>query len=343
MDFYGDMFPHDELEIHIVKEAHLQCLRRLLIGDVGQQSRLFLWAYKFDVIPVELIRNIHEEFFHSENTAQTSRIQVKDNSTHYTPTSLADFVLSHTLTVERLRHEPRVMDSACGSGIFLVECFKRIVRYHIASHPEVHVDQEFLKGIIARQIAGMDVNGDALRIAALSLNLAYLGFLDPSDILEQQKLPVLIVNRNQTKADVEYLKRLLPRGWRQGGPGDLGMLLRIFAIFVSECTRAHSVGSCAGYHGNNGRTAQRSMAGSDRSQVCSGGRGETRSAIRTWRLDQNGQITLPAHRYAQDWHHVVADYPDDHGGGVGGARGLHSPGGKKFHVFRASQPGVAVE
>ncbi len=209
IDFNGDMFPHDELEIHIVKEVHLQCLRKLLIGDVGQQLRLFLWAYKFDVIPVELISNIYEEFFHSENAAQTSRVQVKDNSTHYTPASLVDFVLSHTLTVERLRQDPRVLDPACGSGIFLVESFKRIVRYHIASHPETRVNQKFLKRIIARQIAGMDVNGDALRIAALSLNLAYLGFLDPPDILEQRKLPVLIVKRNQMKADVEYLDVLV--------------------------------------------------------------------------------------------------------------------------------------
>jgi hypothetical protein len=58
-DFNGDMFPTDKDEEKEVKAEHLLVLEKFLIGDVQDQESLFFWAYKFDIIPIELISNIY--------------------------------------------------------------------------------------------------------------------------------------------------------------------------------------------------------------------------------------------------------------------------------------------
>ena len=61
-----------------------------------------------------------------------------DNSgTHYTPQKgFIEYVLSTVLTRKVLSEKPRICDPACGSGIFLVEAFRRIVRDEMAERGE---------------------------------------------------------------------------------------------------------------------------------------------------------------------------------------------------------------
>jgi hypothetical protein len=82
------------------------------------------------------------------------------------------------------------MDPACGSGIFLVEAFRRIVRYQVgkARRPLTRAE---LRGILRKQIAGMDVSSEAVRVAAFSLYLAMLHYLEPPNILANKELPHL--------------------------------------------------------------------------------------------------------------------------------------------------------
>ena len=54
-DFNGDMFPSDLDERQAVDVQHLRLLQGFLRGDVDRQQSLFFWAYKFDIIPIELI------------------------------------------------------------------------------------------------------------------------------------------------------------------------------------------------------------------------------------------------------------------------------------------------
>jgi hypothetical protein len=78
-DFNGDMFPKDEEEKRHVTEDHLRQLQDLLLGNAHEgQLKLFFWAYDFEIIPIELISNIYEEFYHVSN-------EVDDKGTHYTP------------------------------------------------------------------------------------------------------------------------------------------------------------------------------------------------------------------------------------------------------------------
>jgi hypothetical protein len=57
-----------------------------------------------------------------------------------------------------------------------------------------------LRTILREQIAGVDVQPEAIRVAAFSLYLALLHYLDPPDILGQ-RLPTLIYSADRRTTD----------------------------------------------------------------------------------------------------------------------------------------------
>jgi len=192
-DFNGDMFPSDPDERKAVGINHLKLLQGFLRGDTDEQQSLFFWAYRFDIIPIELISSIYEEFY------LTANADTGNHGTHYTPSSLVRFVLSQVLTPECLEKKPRILDPCCGSGIFLVEAFRRIVRYNFFKKGKMPSSTE-LRKIIKDQLAGIEVNEEAVRVAAFSLYLALLHFQTPPAISEQikkgKRLPSLKYQRN---------------------------------------------------------------------------------------------------------------------------------------------------
>lgn len=197
-DFNGDTFNTDETEEQIVNQTHLDLLQNFLVGEGNDSQRpLYLWAYRFDVIPIDLISSIYEEFYHSENLIDSKTQKLKDGKgTHYTPSSLVEFVLAQTLTLNVLKKRPRVLDPACGSGIFLVESFRRMVRYELFVKNKKVLALEDLLHILRTQIAGIEINSEAVKIAAFSLYLSLLHYLNPPSILSYVKkggkLPYLI-------------------------------------------------------------------------------------------------------------------------------------------------------
>ena len=194
-DFNGDMFYDIDTERGEVTDNHLNKLRGLLFGDVGIQRKLFFYSYKFNIIPLSLISSICEEFYHNEPISENERKNnAKKTGAFYTPPVLVEFLLSRILTTNVLKTKPRILDPACGSGIFLVEAFRRIVRLYVKEEKKLNFTG--LKEIIKKQISGIEINEDAARITAFSLNLALLNYLDPPSIIEQIKkknrLPNLI-------------------------------------------------------------------------------------------------------------------------------------------------------
>jgi len=199
-DFNGDMFPEDEDEQNDVSQEHLNLLQAFLCGT-AVHPQLFFFAYKFDIIPIELISSIYEEFYHTENTNQG------DSGTHYTRPCLVEFILSQVLTQERLADNPTILDLACGSGIFLVEAFRRIVRYR-SQKQKSRLNWSQLKKIIRNQIVGIEINEEALRVAVFSLYLAFMHYLEPKDILEHigkgRRLPSLILQKEVMDDDDHF-------------------------------------------------------------------------------------------------------------------------------------------
>jgi type I restriction-modification system DNA methylase subunit len=193
-DFNGDLFPLSAEEREIIQDKDIILLRNFLLGQrMDEYPDLFFWAYQFDIIPIELISSIYEEFYHEHS-------EKEESGTHYTPTPLVDFVLSECLTPARLEAGARVLDPACGSGIFLVEAFKRIVYYECQRRgiPDVtQLPREELTQLLTDRIAGIDLNKSAVQVAAFSLYLAFLDFRKPRDIRSNKVLPKLVYEPDQ--------------------------------------------------------------------------------------------------------------------------------------------------
>ena len=200
-DFNGDMFPNVDEEEKVVRDKHLKMIQGLLYGDAGIQKKLFFYSYNFNIIPLDLISSIYEEFYHPSSSDEDKKKKVREDGAYYTPSVLAEFVISRVLTPDFLAKAPRVLDPACGSGIFLVEAFRRIVRYewHKRKRP---LSFDELKEILKEQIAGIEVNEEAARITAFSLYLSMLHYLDPPAIDQQikigNKLPNLIATTSKS-------------------------------------------------------------------------------------------------------------------------------------------------
>jgi hypothetical protein len=176
-DFNGDTFPVGD-EQRYLHQHHLTRLRDFLLGvRSGDEPELFFFAYNFKIIPIELISSIYEEFYNE-------RVGDDENQgSHYTPPALVEFILANTLTPAVLATKPRVLDPACGSAIFLVEAFRRMVRHLCAKTGRERPSRQDLRAILHDQIAGMDINEEAIRVAAFSLYLAFLHYQHPREIL----------------------------------------------------------------------------------------------------------------------------------------------------------------
>lgn len=183
-DFNGDMFLVGLDEQELVHQRHLDLLRVLLTGrGLDPQTPLFLWAYDFGVVPTSLISSMYEHFYRIDTN--------DDQGTHYTPPELVEFALGRVLTDEVLEASPRICDPACGSGIFLVEAFRRMVG-HASSAKGRWLNSGELKELLLSRLVGVDVNPEAIRLAAFSLYLTYLNYQEPRDILHAGPLPHLI-------------------------------------------------------------------------------------------------------------------------------------------------------
>jgi hypothetical protein len=190
-DLNGDMFPDVAAEECVVTQEHLRKIQGLLFGDTDRQNSLFFYAYDFEIVPIDLISSIYEEFYHHKSSSH------EEHGAYYTPPVLVEFLVKQVLTPERLATSPTVLDLSCGSGIFLVEAFRRIVRQRIARQGRRLRFGE-LKKILCGQLRGIDVNPEAIRVAAFSLYLSLLHYVDPPDVHEQirrgNRLPKLVAN-----------------------------------------------------------------------------------------------------------------------------------------------------
>lgn len=169
--FNGDLFPVEESEKH-VNEGHLELLLSFLNQTDLETGQLSLWSYNFEYIPIELISNIYDIFLDNR----------RKSGSYYTPLLLADFILEETMGDDFIRPNMTVLDPACGSGIFLVGAYRRLIqawkRENGKPCPEV------LNHILQNSIFGVDKNSEAVRIATFSLYLEILNHLSNKQVRE---------------------------------------------------------------------------------------------------------------------------------------------------------------
>ena len=166
--FNGDMFPSEETTTPNPK--HLNRVAEFLEGVNSETGQTTLFPYQFDVIPVELISLIYEQFVHADTSTHNSD---PGNDVFYTRLPLVSLVLDEI--TEGLTGEETVLDLTCGSGVFLVEALRRLV--DLRSNGQER-SRELIRSTLYGQIYGVDISEAAVRVAAFSLYLAALE-LDP--------------------------------------------------------------------------------------------------------------------------------------------------------------------
>jgi type I restriction-modification system DNA methylase subunit len=184
--FNGSMFDDSlEDERPQIDEGHMDILQRFLEGDDLDTHQLTFdfWAYDFSIIPVETVSAIYEDFLGAEDEQQQRK-----SGAYYTPKHLAEMVVDVATEGWSLLGK-RILDPACGSGIFLVILFNRIAEQWRRKNQRVHniTRAEALLEIIHKQLCGIDVNETACRIACFSLYLAFLDQLKPREIRELEE------------------------------------------------------------------------------------------------------------------------------------------------------------
>lgn len=171
--FNGDMFPPSSVRSTPTKR-HLVRVAEFLEAVDPDSKQTSLFPYQFDVIPIELISSIYEQFAHSVSSGVSSRSNdALSNGVHYTRLSVVSLVLDEVM--HDLTGEETVLDLTCGSGVFLVEALRRLVHLRSAGEPPT---REIIRSTLYKQVYGVDISEAAVRVAAFSLYLAALE-LDP--------------------------------------------------------------------------------------------------------------------------------------------------------------------
>jgi hypothetical protein len=134
------------------------------------------WGFvDFAHVPVGLLSQVYERYAHEHFEKHA-----KDESVHYTPHHIANYVVSQAFegVTTRAKDQVRVLDPAAGAGVFLVLAFRRLIaeRWKATNR---RPEKDEIRTILYEQIRGFDINEHALKLSALSLYLTALE-LDPN-------------------------------------------------------------------------------------------------------------------------------------------------------------------
>ena len=209
--FNGEAFLLEDNHLQNIPKEAFYILGRLIRGTEIATGQMSLFdIYDFSIIPVEFISNVYEHFIGSENQAK--------KGAYYTPVFLVDYIIKETVEeyfkANKNEHTCKVLDPACGSGIFLVQALRRMIERYQKIKNLTFTKTNVLKKIAEENIYGIDQDDNAINVAIFSVYLALLDYIrDPKDI-ENFKFPTLI-NRNffisdffETKAEkVKYNSR----------------------------------------------------------------------------------------------------------------------------------------
>lgn len=179
--FNGGVFELSETEKALLKATRdLPHFRRLIEAREDSSGQIGFWQrYSFRDLPVELISEIYQLFVR------------KAKSSVYTPPALVRMLLDEVLDERRLDRllatGECILDPACGSGVFLVEAYKKLIARWRSLNGWIKPSPETLRELLGL-IRGVDFERGAVDLAAFSLCLAMCEALEPDDIAASEKL-----------------------------------------------------------------------------------------------------------------------------------------------------------
>ena len=173
--FNGGVFQLEDSEREFIREKELTRFGQFLDGDVDGIQFVFWRLYSFNDLPVELISNIYEEFLG------------KQPGVVYTPPYLVNFLLDEAMPLNIEETNFKILDPACGSGVFLVGAFRRLIYRWRKKNKWNYPDLPTLKKLLKENIFGVELNKEAADLAIFSLSLALCDELTPLQIWKDLK------------------------------------------------------------------------------------------------------------------------------------------------------------
>ena len=174
-DFNGKIFEwntENELEAReSINKTEVTKLADYLDGD-KQDDQYVIWRlYSFSHLPVELISSVYEELL------------TNSKDIVYTPEMIVGTLVDECMPLKWPKKDFKLIDISCGSGIFLVKAYKRIIQWwryekwqQTGQLEKPSLDT--LKELLLNSIYGIDIQEDAIRLSVFSLALALLDEVD---------------------------------------------------------------------------------------------------------------------------------------------------------------------
>ena len=196
--FNGNVFTLGESET--ITTEQLQLIKKCFINGNNNTTQIKLFndrLFNFKIIQIELLSEIYENFLSEINPDLKQQ-----TGTYYTPPSLVELILNEKLPINNKETEYNVktLDPSCGSGIFLVESFKRLVKRYENKHNKKLTDFNKLSLLLTENIFGIEIDPQSIKVTAFSLYLALIDELDPKTFWKNKnyRLPYLINDANDT-------------------------------------------------------------------------------------------------------------------------------------------------
>jgi hypothetical protein len=170
---YGEVYQKAGFDSANSVFEHLEAILRGWGATKGQLlPGIIDWdELNFRHIPIGVLSQVYENFSH-----RVDDLESKARSVHYTPRSLAKLLVDEALAgLDTPAHKAKILDPACGAGVFLVLALRELVRRRWAADKARLGDsvrrpsKQVIESILHNQIRGFDVSESALRLAALGL------------------------------------------------------------------------------------------------------------------------------------------------------------------------------
>jgi type I restriction-modification system DNA methylase subunit len=186
--FNGDVFPLPSDARLILNDEIVSLVASTFKGDnpISGQLHLDFEAYDFSYIPVETLSSIYEQFLHSQGIG-------KKVGAIYTPEPIADYLLCEMQESKPLQSGMKILDPCCGSGVFLVLAYRRLIELELTHSINNKLKPTELRKILCENLYGVERNKEACYVAEFSLILTLLNYIDPPDLHrnKQFKFPSL--------------------------------------------------------------------------------------------------------------------------------------------------------
>lgn len=200
--FNGKLFPIPWGSSRGPKADAIRAVACVFAGEeVSGQMHLSFSAYDFASIPVEFLSSIYEQFLHTgiNEDDPNPGFEASDpekRGAHYTPEPLADYLVSEINAVRKIQLGMKILDPCCGSGVFLVVAFRRLVELECQRQQRTTLNARELKDLLTTSIYAVERNLMACQIAGFSLILAMLSYVDPPELHRRKnfKFPTLVGN-----------------------------------------------------------------------------------------------------------------------------------------------------